>query len=114
MGSFVPENVKNFILYFRRHVNEANVPGILSMYETMWPYEGPLSSHSPTLPFSPPRSALERCAACPPLPSARPPRRRSDGVSTIVLTVQATHGEVLPEGALAAAGRRRAAASGEG
>ena len=41
MGSFVPENVKNFILYFRRHVNEANVPGILSMYETMWPYETP-------------------------------------------------------------------------
>ena len=37
MGSFVPENVKNFIHYFRRHVNEANVPGILSMYETMWP-----------------------------------------------------------------------------
>ena len=36
-GTFVPENVKNFILYFRRHVNEANVPGILSMYETMWP-----------------------------------------------------------------------------
>lgn len=41
MGSFVPENVKNFILYFRRHVNEANVPGILSMYETMWPYVPP-------------------------------------------------------------------------
>ena len=43
MGSFVPENVKNFIHYFRRHVNEANVPGILSMYETMWPYDAPPS-----------------------------------------------------------------------
>ena len=35
MGNFVPDNVKNFIAYFRRHVNEGNVPGILSMYETV-------------------------------------------------------------------------------
>lgn len=35
--AYIPEHVKNFILYLRRHIKDGNVPGILSMYETMWP-----------------------------------------------------------------------------
>jgi translation initiation factor 3 subunit L len=36
-GAYMPEHVRNFILYLRRHVNDGNVPGVLSLYETMWP-----------------------------------------------------------------------------
>jgi translation initiation factor 3 subunit L len=34
---FVPEGVKQFIKHFRSEVNTRNVPGILSVYERLWP-----------------------------------------------------------------------------
>jgi hypothetical protein len=88
MGSFVPENVKNFILYFRRHVNEANVPGILSMYETMWPYDTPRplpppplrDASSAALSPSPPPGPL--CPPCAP-PLCAPPVRWSRGLCAL-------------------------------